>query len=889
MSQNTFSRLSPNLQTAIGSRLGWTSLRPVQEEAGQALLDGDNAVILAPTAGGKTEASMFPALSMLLDEPTDAVGVLYVAPIKALLNNQEERLGQYTEMVGLRCFVWHGDARKGDKTKFINEPAELLMTTPESLEVMLVSAKYPTPKLFRDLRMVVVDEVHAFAGSDRGAHFMSVLERIADLSKHDVQRVGLSATVGNPAAILDWISGTSKRPGRVVDPPKPRGKRSVAVHLEEDMDDLALAAATVAVGYKSLFFCQSRAMTEVVAESMRGRGVDVFVHHSSVSREEREEAEKNFTHGGDACIACTSTLELGIDVGDLDKVLQANCPDTVSSFLQRMGRTGRREGKAANTTFLVEDVEVVLQACAIIELAKKGWVEAVPINDRCFPVLVHQVLALVLQYGGIARSNAWSIVGRGPDFRGISKDEYEEIVDHMVATHFLYETSGRLAMGDRAEKVFGKKNFMELYAVFSSPVLYRVITAAKAEIGSLEQAFVDNLVEDMSSFLLGGRAWVVEHINHKERTVRVAKAPAGKKPAWGGFIPQMLSLELCQEMRRILVDDAPLGYLAPAAADGLASSRADLGESLRAGAVVTRSDDSKVLIWTFAGGKINHTLKYIFSVVGGWKVTADNTHLRVEGENLTPDRALEVLETIKSDDFWVDEEIWSQIYLQLPEYRLSKFQPALPDRFGREMVANYLLDIPGARAFVRNPTEPVKELLQGSFVVPTQIFGKKVLPAPIADQSPDVAPDPATDPTTSASTPQTEEEKVWAEVTTRRGRIERKLRTLVHNVLVQQYGVKSASTKAMACFSQARRAELDVHAFADRWKHAYFKELIVVIKKNWSAFQNLFANDKAKVLAQLEDINKYRVDAHAGELETEELNRLRDCLLAIERVLEKVQ
>tara|TARA_R110002073_G_scaffold245043_3_gene407283 strand:- start:1562 stop:3709 length:2148 start_codon:yes stop_codon:yes gene_type:complete len=699
VSETTFSRLSPRLQAAIGTRLKWTSLRPVQEQSGQALLDGENAVILAPTAGGKTEASMFPALSMLLDDPTDAVGVLYVAPIKALLNNQAERLGMYTEMVGLRRFVWHGDAKAGDKKKFTKEPAELLMTTPESLEVMLVSPRFPTPKLFRDLRMVVVDEVHAFAGSDRGAHFMSVLERLVDLTENDVQRVGLSATVGNPEAILTWLQGTSKRKGRVVDPPKPKAARDISVLLRPTVDDIASTAAGLAVTQKSLFFCQSRAMTESVAQRMRGRDVEVYVHHSSVSREEREEAEKKFNHGGNACIACTSTLELGIDVGDLNKVLQANSPSSVSSFLQRMGRTGRRGGNA-NTTFLVENTDVVLQACGIIELAKKGWVEDVPVGNRCFPVLVHQLLALTLQFGGVTRNIAWTTISRVPDFRGVSREEFDRIVEHMLKEDYLYESSGQLSMGQKSEKVFGRKNFMELYAVFSSPVLYRVVTAAESEIGSLEQGFVDNLVAEMSAFLLGGRAWIVEHINHKERTVRVGPAPRGRKPSWGGFIPQMLSQELCQEMRRILEDEAPLGYLDPDAADALAAYRADLGESLRGANVVTRLDDSKVLVWTFAGGRINHTLKYIFTILGGWKVVADNLNLRIEGDSVSPDSAQEILEQMRSEEFWDDETIWRRVYASLPEYRLSKFQSAMPDEFAQEMVAGYLLDVPGTKAFV---------------------------------------------------------------------------------------------------------------------------------------------------------------------------------------------
>ena len=515
----TFARFPPRLQEAIVSRLGWTSLRAVQELAGEAILDGKNAVVLAPTAGGKTEASMFPALANLMDNEPEGVGVIYIAPIKALLNNQEDRLGTYAEMVGLRRFVWHGDVPDNERNKFKKEPAQLLMTTPESLEVMLVSPRFPVARIFKDLRMVVIDEVHAMAGTDRGAHLLSVIERLTTFTKNDVQRIGLSATVGNPDYILSWLKGSSKREGVIVNPPKQPAKRDLHVGLFAATIDLASEASARAAGKKSLFFCQSRALTESVAERMRGRGTDVFVHHSSVSLEERRAAEERFHHGSNASIVCTSTLELGIDVGDLDLVFQANAPTTVSSFLQRMGRTGRRSGTRANTTFLCEQPEAVLQAVALIELAREGWVEPVAEQTRCWPVLVHQLLALTLQLGAISSERCWEQLRRVPDFRGIEHSEFELLVQHMLAEDFLFESDGLLSMGQKAEKVFGRKNFLELYAVFSSPLLYRVITAAGRDIGSLEQDFVDRLVDQMSSFLLGGRAWCVERVSHPDRTV----------------------------------------------------------------------------------------------------------------------------------------------------------------------------------------------------------------------------------------------------------------------------------------------------------------------------------------------------------------------------------
>ncbi|MEO8182903.1 MAG: DEAD/DEAH box helicase [Deltaproteobacteria bacterium] len=667
----------------------------MQELAGEAILDGKNAVVLAPTAGGKTEASMFPALASLVERQPDGVGVIYIAPIKALLNNQEERIGTLTDMVGLRRFVWHGDVGDSAKRRFVKDPAEILMTTPESLEVMLVSQRSPVQRLFKDLRLIIVDEVHALAGTDRGAHLMSVIERLAPTSQNDIQRVGLSATVGNPDRILEWLKGSSRREGVVVDPPKNPARRDLSVGLYESVTGLANEAAARAAGKKSLFFCQSRSLTETVAERMRGRSVDVFVHHSSVSLEERKAAEDRFAHGTNACIVCTSTLELGIDVGDLDAVFQANAPSTVSSFMQRMGRTGRRSGTTANTTFLCEDPEGVLQAVALIELAREGWVERVARQERCWPVLVHQLLAMTLQFGAISADRCWEQFTRVPDFRGISRAEFDTAVEHMKKEEFLFEAGGLLSMGEKAEKRFGRKNFLELYAVFSSPLLYRVVTHAKRDVGSLEQDFVDRLVEQMSSFLLSGRAWTVDRVSHEDREVVVREAPRGGKPSWGGYIPQHLGFEVSQGMRRALTETARYAYVDEAGFKHIADKREDLGDLLRRPGPAVQIDGGVARWWTFAGGRVNHTLKYGFEVVEGWKVVADNFQLRIEGDGIGHESVRTAITRMTTAAFWEEPDLRRAVLARLPGYRLSKFQDCLPEVFALEVIERYLLDVEG--------------------------------------------------------------------------------------------------------------------------------------------------------------------------------------------------
>jgi ATP-dependent Lhr-like helicase len=541
---------------------------------------------------------------------------------------------------------------------------------------------------------------HALAGSDRGAHLLSVLERLAALSRHDVQRVGLSATVGNPAAILKWLRGSSKREGVVVDPPHASAQRQLLVVHEADLQTLAHSAARVAKGGKSLFFCQSRAITETVAEHMRQAGTEVFVHHSSVSKEERELAEERFNKGTDACIVCTSTLELGIDVGDLDRVLQAEAPDTVGSFLQRMGRTGRRTGQVANTTFFCQTEEGVLQAIALIELAKRRWVESLELGDRAWPVLVHQLLAMSHAHDGVTAERAWEHFRNLPDLAGIHRAEFDRLIAWMLHDGSLVQASGRLLLGPKAERRFGRRNFMELYAVFSSPQSYAVQTAGGQLLGSLNQGFVDRLVDGVSCFLLGGRPWAVIRVEHGDRRVIVQKAPRGRNPTWGGFLPQFLGFELCQQVLHVLSSSEDYRYLHDSARAVLRDQRARFEGVLspRRGGIEIAEDELRW--WTFAGGRVNATLRYALEVIGpGWKIVPDNYVIKIRGD-LDHVRFQAARDRLADPEFWEDEALWQRVAASLPNYRLSKFQPLMPPWIEREMVAEFLLDVGGAWRWV---------------------------------------------------------------------------------------------------------------------------------------------------------------------------------------------
>lgn len=695
---SAFDRLHPHLRHAIVHDLGWTGVRPVQELTIQAVLDGDNVVVLAPTAGGKTEASLFPVLSQILEEERPPVAALYLCPVRALLNNQEARVGKYCRMVGLDAFKWHGDVADSKRGRFRAEPAHVLMTTPESVEVMLLSAKTDARALFRGLRTVIVDEVHAFAGDDRGAHLVALLERLTAFCGVDLQRIGLSATVGNPQEIGEWLQGSSNRPLRLVDPPRPHARRALRIERFDSVEDAAPAIANSALGKKSLVFVESRAGAERVAHSLKGRGVDVFVHHGAISRADRELAEERFERGSNTAIVATSTMELGIDVGDLDQVLQIDAPSTVAGFLQRIGRTGRRAGTVSNCTLFCTTPEALLHAVALLRLADRGWVEDVVPVRRAWHILAHQVLALTLQEGGVSRHRVLGLVGSATPFHGLGAADVNRLVDTMLSREVLHEGDGLLSLGAKGERIFGRRNFSELYVVFHAPPLLKVVHG-QVEVGTVDSRFVQGHDAEHGPlcFRLAGRPWRVVRTDLDRGVLQVEPAEAGRIPTWlgqGGF----LSFALVQEMKRALREPgAEAAWLAESAAKELQGLRDEYDGLVVDGGAPLEERDGKVYWHTFAGGAINRVLGAALRAAGTGRWVVSNRVLRWDdGSVAVAKDAIARLPTLDLDAI-ADEEAGHWV-----RGRLSKFEPCLPEDVVDALMVVRVLDVAGTRRFLQH-------------------------------------------------------------------------------------------------------------------------------------------------------------------------------------------
>ena len=654
-----FDLLHPALQHHIVNSLGWRDLRPFQEAVIPRIVAGEHLIILAPTAGGKTEAAFLPILSRMLSEDWQGLSLLYLCPIKALLNNLESRLHRYCGLVGRNAALWHGDVSTADRKRIQRDAPDCLLTTPESLEVMLVSPNVDSSNLLQNVRAVIVDEIHAFAGDDRGWHLLSVLERVTRLAGREIQRVGLSATVGNPELLVDWLAGSCSGPRGIALPPAPQDRPAdVKLDYVGSFQNAAVVISRVGRGEKCLVFVDSRSGAEKLGAELRALGVTTFVTHSSLSIDQRRQAEAAFASRSDCVIVATSVLELGIDVGDLDRVIQIDSPSNVSSFLQRMGRTGRRPGSPRNCLFLATRDESLIQAMGLVALWERGFVEPVIPPPNPLHILAQQLMALTLQERGIGRRTWYEWVKRMPGFALIPAATRERIVEWMLTQEILWEDEGILWFGKRGEFV----DEMTFFGKQSDP---RVL-------------------------LLGGRAWRVNHLDWQRRVAYVEPADSVGRSRWQGQ-GQVLHYDLCQSIKFVLASEEMSERWSHRVRDRIGVLREEQAWLESANTAVVSDNDGRLCWWTFAGQRANHVLAQRLSGLTSSNVKAGNLALEFESRISLDgiEAAMAIVRRSEADGVRpvVDEGVVDGL----------KFSACLPTDMAMEMLGDRLADVFGAK------------------------------------------------------------------------------------------------------------------------------------------------------------------------------------------------
>lgn len=597
---SVFNRYAPFIQDFIYQN-HWESLRAIQVAAGDAIFNTDENVLLtASTASGKTEAAFFPILTEFYEDMPRSVGALYIGPLKALINDQFSRLNELCEQARIPVWHWHGDVPQSHKNKLLKNPSGILQITPESLEALLLHKHAAIARLFGDLRYIVIDEVHSLLRADRGGQTLCLIERLSRMAGVNPRRIGLSATIGDPEGTGKFLaSGTGR--GTIIPKIEAKGTRwrlsmehfyvqgpqsAQDKEVENALPELDAAtdrapeSADPGIGYifehtrgkKCLVFVNSREECEAVTTTLRQycearREPDRFlIHHGNLSASYRETAEAVMKDDEQyQTTVTTATLELGIDIGRLERAFQIDAPFTVSSFLQRMGRTGRRD-LPPEMWFVMREEQPearamlpttvpwkLLQGIALVQLyLEERWVEPPKLDRLPFSLLYHQTMSTLASCGEMSPAALASRVLPLSYFHRITQEDYRTLLRHLIEIDHIERTeTGGLIVGLAGERIV---NSFKFYAVFQENEEYTV------RCGSQELGTIVKPPPAGEKIALAGHVWVVEEVDHKRHLIYCEQVK-GKVPAYFGECPGDIHTHVLERMRRVLREDTMYPYL----------------------------------------------------------------------------------------------------------------------------------------------------------------------------------------------------------------------------------------------------------------------------------------------------------------------------------------
>ena len=643
-----FSRYAPFIQDYIYQNK-WEELRGIQILAAEAIFDTDDNLLLSSgTASGKTEAAFLPIITQLYENPSHSVGIIYISPLKALINDQFKRLEQLLIDAHIPVTRWHGDASQTKKHKLIKNPEGILQITPESLESLVSNKRGACLSMFSDLRYVVIDEVHHFMRDARGVQLLCVLERLQELTGIVPRRIGLSATLGDVTLAQNWLNTGSPR--KCLAPVTPEGKKRIRLHIERfvnyadsrDMVErdgsghIANIADMETMGdrehyeylfkmtldKKTILFTNSREETELIMANLREialekKSPDVYrVHHGNVSAYLRESTEDEMKNDDEKIVTgATVTLELGIDIGSLDQAVQVGSPLNVASFAQRLGRCGRR-GQIPQLLFtFVESLRVntddslalinweFIRMMAIIELyVKEHWIEPIPPLHHPYNLLYHQTMSHLKSCGELSSAAlAQAMLSLG-SFSRIPQEDYRNLLYHLLKIGQLERTErGGIIIGREGEKVVNSHKFL---TVFNAPE-YLIVKDENRTIGT-----VDTVYPVGTRFALAGRTWETVDVNAKSKVIFVKSVPGIALVDWNVDFEADIHTVLVQKVRSILDEDGSYPYLSNRCVDRLVEVRYIARNSGILNNLVTHMAGNKFAIFPWVGTRQIFTLHY---------------------------------------------------------------------------------------------------------------------------------------------------------------------------------------------------------------------------------------------------------------------------------------
>ena len=725
----------------------WTELRPIQVEAIHAILGGTGHLIIsAMTAGGKTEAAFLPVLSGVLTAGAPGVQALYIGPLKALINDQFRRLEDLCALAEIPVHKWHGDVGASAKRDLIEAPSGVLLITPESVESLFINRTNNLPALFGNLAFIVIDEIHSFMGSERGAHLKSLITRLTQICSSHPRLVGLSATLGDIELAKKWLCPRDPAGVQVI---VGEGEKTIRyrikgyLRLDEDggaeargpvsdevpegpaetEEDRRLATDLIRMfsGKTSLIFANSRVKLEFYADLTRrilerqGLPNTFRVHHGSLSKAEREDTEDALRSDRPTSTFCSSTLELGIDVGNVVAVGQIGAPWSVSSLAQRLGRSGRRSGETSVLLMFVEEDDPnrhaalvpclcpgLLQAVAMTELLFKKWCEPPDITRLHLSTLIQQIMSVIAERGGISVATLFDVLTRKGAFMGVDQPTFVAVLRGLGANDMIEQTpEGDMILGLKGERVVRSRDF---YSAFASSEEMKVF-------------FKGHLIGTVSAppglggdgyLILAGRRWKVIEIDLEKLEILVEPAKGGRLPFFSGKAGVDIHPRVRAEMLAVLrSSDLPV-YLDGKAREILSLARDFACRSgILDGPIITDGADTYWFTWT--GSRIHRALMGMGRFLGGLDVRDEDIALCFErtSPEAVREKYLKFLATPPDADC---------LAMEFPVRVSEKYDVFLPDDIQAKNFARNNLDVEGALRLIQeifNPPQPPHELTVG--------------------------------------------------------------------------------------------------------------------------------------------------------------------------------
>ena len=702
-----FNLLSEPIRKYIRDK-GWESLRPIQEAAIQRILSTENNyVLISRTASGKTEAAFLPILSRI-DFREEGVKVLYISPLIALINDQFRRVEELCEYLDISVTKWHGEASKSQKDKLLKNPNGIVLITPESLEAMFVNKPYNVKHLFASLEYVVIDEIHSFLGSDRGVQLQSILSRLQKINKARFKTIALSATVSDSNQYLELKSFLGDVENtKIIRDTNPKPINAVFRYFEGSGAELPLELLKdlyIQTRYsKSLIFPNARGRVEEVAVKLRkisdkvGGHQNYFSHHSSVDKEVREYVEffaKNNTYENFS-IACTSTLELGIDIGSVDQVVQIDATHSIASLIQRVGRSGRRDDKASNLFLYATNRWTLLQSVACWLLYDEKYVEPVSLNEKPYDILLHQILSIIKGSSGMSKENLLSELHHNCAFKNISENEIEEIIAFLVEKDLLEQLGPELILGIEGEKIVNNREF---YSVFQTENLFKVSHKGN-KVGEIPLTLQ---IREDENIYLSARIWKIIAIDLKSKKIEVAPAKDGKKPIFEGNGANIAD-KIREKMLEVLVSKKEYDFLDEPSQDVISEMQKEFSVFDFSDIIKERpllSTNKNLIFYSFTGSKINRTLKLIFEILGIQNIYSDlDSSFEIK---TSQEEFILKLKNIESSNINFDF-ILENLLENTPEILdFSKYGMFLPLKFQIETLKNSYYDFPKSKEFLKH-------------------------------------------------------------------------------------------------------------------------------------------------------------------------------------------